>query len=132
MTSQKCHPRSGKKTIIVTLDMHKTTFPKWLDDLFGGCYKWVPFYRFPHFDTHSPIDLPIYMRPISYRVWLPRWNQILTQWRFIHKWVVMDIQWMVLITKVKPNINLVEVHPQVSSNGHPVDGVLMSAGLPWP
>jgi hypothetical protein len=43
----------------------------------------------------------------------------------------MDIQWMVLITKVKPNINLVEVHPQVSSNGHPVDGALMCAGLPW-
>ncbi len=23
---------------------------------------------------------------------------------------------------MKPNINLVEVHPQLSNNGHPVDG----------
>jgi hypothetical protein len=27
--------------------------------------------------------------------WLPRWNQILTQLRFIHNWVIMGIQWMV-------------------------------------
>jgi hypothetical protein len=27
-----------------------------------------------------------------------------------------------LVTKVKPNINSVEVHPQLSNNGHPVDG----------
>ncbi len=42
---------------------------------------------------------PIYLyeRPISYRIWLPRWNQILTQLR---------------------------VHPQLSNNGHPVDGAL--------
>jgi hypothetical protein len=33
-----------------------------------------------------------------------------------------------LVTKVKPNINSVEVHPQLSSNGHPVDGVLVGAG----
>jgi len=24
--------------------------------------------------------------------------------------------------KVKPNINSVEVHPQLTNNGHPVDG----------
>ncbi len=30
------------------------------------------------------------------------------------------------LTKVKPNINSVEVHPQVSNNGHPVDGALVS------
>jgi hypothetical protein len=33
---------------------------------------------------------------------------------------------------VKPNINKsVEVHPQLSNNGHPVDGALMGAGSPW-
>jgi hypothetical protein len=26
------------------------------------------------------------------------------------------------VTKVKPNINSVEVHPQLSNNRHPVDG----------
>jgi len=29
---------------------------------------------------------------------------------------------------MKPNINSVEVHPQLSNNGHPVDGVLVGAG----
>jgi len=33
---------------------------------------------------------------------------------------------------VKPNINLVEVHPQLSNNGHPVDGVLVGASSLWP
>jgi hypothetical protein len=33
-----------------------------------------------------------------------------------------------LVTKVKPNINSVEVHPQLSNNRHPVDGVLVGAG----
>ncbi len=33
-----------------------------------------------------------------------------------------------LVTKVKPNINSAEVHPQLSNNGHPVDGALVSAG----
>jgi hypothetical protein len=33
-----------------------------------------------------------------------------------------------LLTKVKPNINSVEVHPQLSNNRHPVDGVLVGAG----
>jgi hypothetical protein len=27
--------------------------------------------------------------------WLPRWNKISTQLRFIHNWVIMGIQWMV-------------------------------------
>jgi hypothetical protein len=26
-----------------------------------------------------------------------------------------------MVTKVKPNINSVEVHPQLSDNGHPVE-----------
>jgi hypothetical protein len=29
---------------------------------------------------------------------------------------------------MKPNINSVEFHPQLSNNGHPVDGVLAGAG----
>jgi hypothetical protein len=28
---------------------------------------------------------------------------------------------------VKPNLNSVEVHPQLSNNGHPVDGALVGA-----
>jgi len=34
----------------------------------------------------------------------------------------------ILVTKVKPNINSVEVHPQLSNNRHPVDGALVGAG----
>jgi hypothetical protein len=33
-----------------------------------------------------------------------------------------------LVTKVKPNINSNEVHPQLSNNGHPMDGALLGAG----
>jgi len=29
---------------------------------------------------------------------------------------------------MKPNINSVEIHPQLSNNRHPVDGVLVGAG----
>jgi hypothetical protein len=32
-----------------------------------------------------------------------------------------------LVTKVKANINSVEVHPQLSNNQHPVDGALVGA-----
>jgi hypothetical protein len=32
------------------------------------------------------------------------------------------------VTKLKPNTNSVEVHPRLSNNEHPVDGVLMGAG----
>jgi hypothetical protein len=37
-----------------------------------------------------------------------------------------------LVSKVNPNINSVEVHPQLSNNGHPVDGALLGAGSLWP
>jgi hypothetical protein len=37
-----------------------------------------------------------------------------------------------LVTKVKPNINLVEVHTQLSNNVHPVDGARVGAGSLWP
>jgi len=33
---------------------------------------------------------------------------------------------------VNQDINSVEVHPQVSHKGHPVDGALVGAGLLWP
>jgi hypothetical protein len=38
---------------------------------------------------------------------------------------ISDLFLKELITKVKPNINSVEVHPQLSNNGHPVDGALV-------
>jgi hypothetical protein len=37
-----------------------------------------------------------------------------------------------LVTKLKPNINPVEIHPQLSHNGHPVDGAVVGAGSLWP
>ncbi len=38
-----------------------------------------------------------------------------------------------LVTKGEPNINSVEVHPQLSNNRHPVDdGSLVGAGSLWP
>ncbi len=37
-----------------------------------------------------------------------------------------------LVTKVKPNINAVEVHPQLSNNRHPLDGTLVGVGSLWP
>jgi len=36
-----------------------------------------------------------------------------------------------MVTKVKWNINSVKVHPQLSNNRHPVDGVLVGAGSLW-
>jgi len=33
---------------------------------------------------------------------------------------------------MKPNINSVELHPQLSNNGYPVDGALVGAGSLWP
>jgi hypothetical protein len=35
-----------------------------------------------------------------------------------------------LVTKMKPNINSVEVHPQLSHNGHPMDGALVVSFYP--
>ncbi len=37
-----------------------------------------------------------------------------------------------MVTKVKPNINSVEIHPQLSNKGHLVDGALVGAGSLWP
>jgi hypothetical protein len=33
---------------------------------------------------------------------------------------------------MKPDVNSLEVHLQLSHNGHPVDGVLVGAGSLWP
>jgi hypothetical protein len=44
MTSQKCQPRHGQKIHgLVTMDMFKTTCPKWLKGFFNACPKWVFF-----------------------------------------------------------------------------------------
>jgi hypothetical protein len=37
-----------------------------------------------------------------------------------------------LVTKVKPNFNAIEVHPQPSNNRHPMDEALVGAGSLWP
>ncbi len=37
-----------------------------------------------------------------------------------------------LVIKVKPNINSLEVHPQLSNNGHPMDGMLAGVNSLWP
>jgi hypothetical protein len=36
-----------------------------------------------------------------------------------------------MVTNMKPNINSGEVHPQLTNNRHPVDGVLVGAGSLW-
>jgi hypothetical protein len=33
---------------------------------------------------------------------------------------------------MKPNVNWVELHPQMNNNGHPMDGALVGAGSLWP
>jgi hypothetical protein len=33
---------------------------------------------------------------------------------------------------MRPGSNSVEDHPQLTHNGHPVDGALVGAGLLWP
>jgi len=45
---------------------------------------------------------------------------------------VRDLFFTKLVIKVKPDINSVEVLPQLSNNGHPVDGAMMGACSPWP
>jgi hypothetical protein len=37
-----------------------------------------------------------------------------------------------LVPEAKLNINSVEVHPQLSNNGHPMDGVLVHCGPTYP
>ncbi len=47
---------------------------------------------------------------------------------FIYIWYLFLT---LLVTNVKPNISSAEVHPQLSNNGHPVDGALVGAGSLW-
>jgi len=35
------------------------------------------------------------------------------------------------VTKMKPGSNSVEFHPQLSQNGHPMDGAVVGAGSLW-
>ncbi len=37
-----------------------------------------------------------------------------------------------LVPNLKPNMNSVEVHPQLTNNEHPVDGAWVGAGSLWP
>jgi len=37
-----------------------------------------------------------------------------------------------LATTMKPNIKSVQVHPQLSNDGHPVDGAPVGAASFWP
>jgi hypothetical protein len=37
-----------------------------------------------------------------------------------------------IITKVKPNITSIEVHPQVNNNKHLMDGALVDVSSMWP
>jgi hypothetical protein len=49
--------------------------------------------------TYLPIFLPAYLLYIwnlFLKNWLPRWKQILSPLRFIHNWVIMGIQWMIV------------------------------------
>ncbi len=61
-------------------------------------------------------------------------NHLLTQLLYIFLPIYLNIRNLLskLVTKVKPNITSVEVHPQLSNNGHPVDGALVDAGSLWP
>jgi hypothetical protein len=36
------------------------------------------------------------------------------------------------VTKMRPRSNSVEDHPQLTHNGHPVDGAQVGAGSVWP
>jgi hypothetical protein len=46
------------------------------------------------------------------------------QFLFTYKWDLFPTQ---VVIKVKPNINSVGVHLQLSNNRHPVDGALVGA-----
>jgi len=63
--------------------------------------------------TYFLTNLPIYETYYFLQNRLRRWNQILTQLRFIHNRVIMGIQWM-------------------SDNEHPMDGALVGARVLWP
>jgi hypothetical protein len=45
---------------------------------------------------------------------------------------MLDLLLIEWVTKMKSGSKLVEGHPQLSHNGHPVDGALVGAGSQWP
>jgi hypothetical protein len=45
---------------------------------------------------------------------------------------MLDLPLIEWVTKMKPGSNSVEGHPQLSHNGHPMDGALVGAGSLWP
>jgi hypothetical protein len=45
---------------------------------------------------------------------------------------MLDLLLLEWVTKVKPGSNSVEDYPQLSHNGHPVDGAQVGAGSLWP
>ncbi len=61
---------------------------------------------------------PIYLHsnPLFFNLPVYRLNLLLIEW----------------VTKMRSGSNSVEDHPQLTHNGHPVDGALVGAGLLWP
>jgi hypothetical protein len=56
-----------------------------------------------------------YLKVAYFPTYLPIWDLFLTE----------------LVTMMKQNINSVELRPQLSNNGHPVNGALVGAGSLW-
>jgi hypothetical protein len=56
-----------------------------------------------------------YLEVAYFPTYMPIWNLLPTE----------------LVTKMKPNMNSVELHPQLSNNEHPVDGALVGACSLW-
>jgi hypothetical protein len=53
-------------------------------------YKPFTYLEVAYFPTYLPISETYFLQN-----WLLRWNQILPQLKFIHNWVIGDIEWMV-------------------------------------
>jgi hypothetical protein len=53
-------------------------------------YKPSTYLQVAYFATYLPISETYFLQN-----WLLRWNQILPQLRFIHNWVIVDMEWMV-------------------------------------
>jgi hypothetical protein len=59
----------------------------------------------------------MYLITILFSTYLPLYEAY-----FLQKWS----------TRSNQILNSIEVHPQLSNNGHPVDGVLVGGDSPWP
>jgi hypothetical protein len=69
--------------------------PSWYLFSYLSTYIWDVFAIY--FPTYLPISETYFLQN-----WLPRWNHILTQLRFIHNWVISGIQWMVRAGSLLP------------------------------